>query len=139
MTSIVFSQKQVEVNQKLISAEITFGRLGHDCKGRGICSFNTTSNTTKHNTQIKYHEDNRITLVIDRTRITKEEELKIVGQDLEVNTKIKEGLFVLEDDFILEALIKSELKTPHQITKVAKGNYSLLISKDTFTITLKIE
>lgn len=139
ITTIAFSQEKKEAEKATINAELSFGRLGLDCSGRGVCSFNTNTNKAQLNTQITYNKGNTITLIIDRTKITKTEEYKIVGQYLATTSKVNELTFIMEDDLDLDDETKTSLKTANHLTKIAKGNYPVFITKDTFTITLKLE
>ena len=80
LTTIAFSQQKNATEKTTIKGELTFGK-NPDCIRRGgICTFNTSQNKALANTQITYNKDNTITLIIDRTKITIEEEYKIVGQ-----------------------------------------------------------
>ena len=140
LTSIAFSQNQKSAIEASINAKITFGRNGADCSGRGTCSFNTNTNKASANAQIISNRDsNIITLIIDRTKITNQEEIKIIGQPLSSDSIKKEFAFIMEDDFTLEAETKLQLKAPIQLTKIAKGTYPISITKETFTITFKLE
>lgn len=135
LTTIAFSQQK----KTLINAELSLGRLGADCSGRGACGFNTSTTKAQANTQVTYNKDNSITLIIDRSKITKEEEFKIVGQYLTSTSKVNELTFVMEEDLTLEAETKIGLKMGNYLTKIAKGNYPVVITKDTFTIILRLE
>lgn len=139
ITSIAFSQQQKTTQTTSINAMLTFGRLGLDCSGRGACSFKTTENREDTNAVATYNKDNTITFIIYRSKITKEDDLKIVGQPLTRDSKVSDLTFVMEDDLILDTYTKSRLHTPLQLTKIPKGNYALSITEDTYTITLILE
>ncbi|MDO6596362.1 hypothetical protein Q4512_05510 [Oceanihabitans sp. 2_MG-2023] len=139
LTTIAFSQVKNISEKTTINTELSFGRLGLDCSGRGACGFNTSTTKAQANTQVTYNKENTITLIIDRSKITKEEEYKIVGQYLTTTSKVNELTFIMEEDLTLEAETKIGLKTAKPLTKIAKGNYPIIITKDTFTIRLKLE
>lgn len=143
LTTIAFSQQKNTTEKTTINGELIFGK-NPDCIRRGgICTFNTSQNkaqaNTQANTQVTYNKDSTITLIIDRTKITKEEEYKIVGQYLTSTSKVNELTFIMEEDLMLEAETKIGLKMANYLTKIAKGNYPVVITKDTFTITLRLE
>jgi hypothetical protein len=135
LTTIAFSQEKT-VTQTIF---VNTSWEGKRCNGsNGLCYINST-NKSRANTQVTYNKDNTITLIIDRSKITKEEEFKIVGQYLTTTSKVNELTFIMEEDLTLEAETKSGLKTAKYLTKIAKGNYPVVITKDTFTITLRLE
>ncbi len=139
LTTIAFSQQKNTTEKTTINGELIFGK-NPDCIRRGgICTFNTSQNKAQANTQVTYNKDNSITLIIDRSKITKEEEFKIVGQYLTSTSKVNELTFVMEEDLTLEAETKIGLKMANYLTKIAKGNYPVVITKDTFTIILRLE
>ncbi|WP_452230956.1 hypothetical protein [Lacinutrix sp. MEBiC02404] len=136
---MLFSQQKNTTEKTSINGELTFGK-NPDCIRRGgICTFNTSQSKAQGNTQIIYNKENSITLIIDRTKITKEEEYKIVGQYLTTTSKVNALTFIMEEDLTLEAETKTGLKTAKHLTKITKGNYPVYITKDTFTIILKLE
>lgn len=139
ITSIAFSQNKKASTIATVNTQITFGRQSLDCRGRGTCNFEKAENIENANATATYNKDNTVTLIIDRTKITKENEVKIVGKPLDDVFKVNELVFVMDEDFVLEKEIKSSLKTPEQVTKLAKGNYPIQITKETITITIKLE
>ncbi|QRM89080.1 hypothetical protein FG167_07475 [Lacinutrix sp. WUR7] len=135
LTTIAFSQEKT-VRQTIF---VNTSWEGKRCNGsNGLCYISST-NKAQANTQITYNKENTITLIIDRTKITKEEEYKIVGQHLTATSKVNELTFIMEEDLTLEAETKTGLKTANHLTKIAKGNYPVVITKETFTITLRLE
>ena len=136
---VVISQNPKTTQNTPINAKSSFGRLGSDCSGRGVCSFNIDSNKAQVNSQLIYNEDYTLTLIIDRNKITKEEEVKIVGEILTETSKVNEITFLMEDELVLKDETKTTLKITNQLTKIAKGNYSALITKNTITLTLILE
>lgn len=139
ITSIAFSQEQKTTKTITTNAIVTFGRYGLDCAGRGVCSFTKTENKREANTTINYNKDHTITLIIDRTKITTTDAIKILGQPVTEQFKASDLTFAMEDHFNLEPELKTSLKTSKQITKIAKGNYPIQITKNHFIITLKLE
>ena len=139
ITSIAFSQDKKTSNSTAINAQITFGRQSLDCRGRGTCSFEKVESIKEANAIVTYNKDNTITLIIDRTKITKEDEAKIVGKPIAEVLNVNKLVFTIQDDLTLETEIKSNLKTEQNITKIAKGNYPIQVTKETFTITIKLE
>ncbi|WP_290700713.1 hypothetical protein [Lacinutrix sp.] len=141
--SIAFSQeKRTEKRTEektAINTELKFGKYTDCLRPGGICTFNVNSNKSQTNTTATYNKDNTVTLIIDRTKITKEDEVKIFGKQLDDVFKVNELVFVMDENFVLEKEIKSSLKTPEQVTKLAKGNYPIQITKETITITIKLE
>jgi len=136
---IAFSQQKNVIEKNTVSSELIFGKYTDCLRPGGICTFNTSTTKAQANTQVTYNKDNSITLIIDRSKITKEEEFKIVGKYLTTTSKVKELTFIMIEDLTLEAETKSGLKTAKYLTKIAKGNYPVVITKDTFTITLRLE
>lgn len=139
LTSIAFSQEQKTIETLTTEATLTFGRYGTDCNGRGTCGFTTDISKAEANTTITYNKNNTITLIIDRTKVTKEEELKIVGKQLKRSSKLKDLMFVMAEELVLDNNTKHRLNTPKSLTKIAKGNYPIEITKTAFIITLKLE
>lgn len=71
--------------------------------------------------------------------MTKDDEYKMLGQYLEASSKTNELTFAMDEDLVLENDLKTSLKTANHLTKIAKGNYPVLINEHTITITLKLE
>lgn len=136
---VLFSQQKTTKANTTSNGELTFGKYTDCLRPGGICTFNTSQNKAQANTQISYNKDNTITLIIDRTKITKEEEYKIVGQHLTATSKVNALTFVMEDDLMLETETRTNLKIANHLFKIAKGNYPVYITKETFTINLKLE
>jgi hypothetical protein len=139
LTTIVFSQEEKLDTKATTFAKLTFGRYGADCSGRGTCSFNTQATKAQANTKLIYNKNESLTLIIDRTKITLEDEIKIVGKQLTKNSKVNDFLFVMEDDFILDTTQQSNLKLPNDLSYIPKGNYPIQITNDTYIITIKLK
>src|SRR5690606_40766168 len=71
--------------------------LFRSCRGRGTCGFAKAESKEQANTQIINNKNSTITLIIDRSKITKEEEYKIVGQYLTTTSKVNELTFAMEE------------------------------------------
>lgn len=136
ITTSAFSQQ--EKQQNIMTANTSWN--GKRCNGsHGLCYINSTNNKAETNTKIIYNQDNTVTFIIDRSKITKEDEAKIISVNLNASFKPSQSIFIMEDDFELEMDDKSRLQIPLQLTKIPKGNYVLTITKDTFTIIFKLE
>lgn len=143
ITPIAFSQANKVINDSnkttAINTELKFGKYSDCFRSGGICTFNTNANKVDSNTLVIHNFNNTITLIIDRSKITKHEELKILGQELMPKSKIDNLKFEMEESFILDASIKSNLKIAKPLTKIKTGSYPIIITAETFTITVNLE
>lgn len=139
ITAIVFSQEQKEVNKTAINGVSTFGRLGSDCSGRGICSFKASTNKFQSNTRLIYNKDNTVTFFIDQTKITKEDTRKIIGKILTEPSNDNAFTFVMEASLELDSSMLSNLEKTLPITTILKGSYPVAITNESFIITFKME
>ncbi|WAC03719.1 hypothetical protein N7U66_09985 [Lacinutrix neustonica] len=139
ITTMVYSQEQKEANNTAIDGVSTFGRLGSDCSGRGICSFTTSTNKSQPNTRLIYNEDNTVTFFIDRTKITTEDVYKIIGGKITEHSKGDAFTFILEASLELDSSMLSKLEITLPITTILKGNYPVAITNESFIMTLKIQ
>lgn len=137
--AIAFSQAQNQTENISIQGEVAFGKYTDCLRPGGICTFGSSNNKAHANTQITYNMDNTITLIIDRNKMTKDDEYKMLGQHLEANSKVNELTFARDEDLVLENDLKTSLKIANHLTKIAKGSYPVLINEHTITITLKLE
>ncbi len=129
---MVFSQEsEVEVNSSFD---------GRHCNGaNGLCDLLINTDRKDPNAKLIYNKSNQtLTLVIDRTEITAEEELKIMKEIVTKEGNIK-YVFINDYDFILNTDIKTSLEMGQKVSIIPKGKYAIIIKKDSLTITFKLE
>ncbi|WP_417198688.1 hypothetical protein [Bizionia sp.] len=136
--TIAFCQTKTNKFNTTIQTEVNFGRLGADCHGRGICSFNTSDNS-KVNSELKYLEGGYLEIILFRAKISKDEEIKIFGEPLKEGANMKTTSFVMEEPLVLSETLKNSLKIGKEITKIRQGNYPNQVTESTFVINLKLE
>ncbi|MCP4052318.1 MAG: hypothetical protein GY739_04475 [Mesoflavibacter sp.] len=125
-----------QANKLSTEANLTFGRHSLDCSGRGTCSF-TSPDNKQANTEIIYNKDNTLSLIIDRTRITMEDELKITGQNLQETYRSEDLTFVMEEDFEIPIEIKTKLNMSSNL--IVKGTYPIQVNETHFIITITLK
>ncbi len=106
---------------------------GRHCRGtNGLCNIsNTEDNKVLSNATIIDHKDGTITFNIDRNKLSNEEQLKIVGRELTPLLESNDFIYALDYDFEFAMWDKTNV--------ISKGNYPLIITKDTITITLNLK
>lgn len=136
---MVFFQQENPEKETIVNAEFTIGRQGQDCAGRGLCSFNTSLNKSDTSISQVYYKNNTLILAIDRLNIDKVEETKLVGKQLNRDSKESDLTFVMEEALVLDATTIADLKIPNSLTKIAKGSYPIIISKNSLIIIINLE
>ncbi|WGD35645.1 hypothetical protein [Olleya sp. YS] len=111
---------------------------GRGCRGtNGLCNIDITNNNMT-NARIHYDSYDLI-LVIDRSKLTQEDESNLVSVRLNKDSNESELIFIMDDDFELEAETKTILNIPENLSTITKGEYPLEVTSDSIIITLKIE
>ncbi len=129
---LMFSQEsEVEVNSSFD---------GRHCYGtNGLCDLSVDTDKKEPNGTLIYNKNSQtLTLVIDRTMIASDEESKIINEIVDEEGGIK-YVFITDHDFILNDDIKTSLGIVQKTYMILKGNYPIMIKKDTLTITFKLE
>jgi hypothetical protein len=124
-----FSQNQAKVTS--VNVDITWD--GRQCRGtNGICDISESNNNkVSGSSAIIDNIDNTIVFAIDRSLLSLGEELKIVGENLDVLSNTEELFYVLEYDF--------NFNINDRALEIAKGNYPIIITKETITITFNLK
>lgn len=136
ITFIAFTQEQKKNNKIKV---ITSWEGRPRCNGgHGLCAIKSSSITGQTNTTIIYYDTNKMDFIINRSKITKEEEIKIVGKDLAVTVE-NEFIYIFEEDYALDTEIQTSLKLSAECIKIPIGSYPILVTKDTLTITFTLE
>ena len=78
-----FSQAETFISS--VFATSTLGSYSN-CTRRGLCAIKESLEISKSNTQTIINEDNTLTLVFERDQLTKEDEIKILGKEININT-----------------------------------------------------
>lgn len=137
ISSIALSQEQKQTHIMTSDVTVNFGRLGSDCTGRGICSFEETTNKEEANARLIYNEDESLTIIINRTNISKEDEMKILGIALDNNSKTSDITFVMEEPITLNKETNLESKLVTENVELPRGAFPIVITEEDFTITFK--
>jgi len=89
--SLSFSQEQ-----DAEKANVNVNWSGRGCRGtNGLCNIEST-NKTSANATLQYNEEETLTLVIDRTKLTPEEESNLVSVKLNKNSKENDLIFIMD-------------------------------------------
>lgn len=135
LSSTAFSQVET-----FISSEYAVSTLGSysNCTRRGLCAIKGSLDISKSNTRTIINEDNTLTLIFERDKLTKEDELKILGKEININTEIEDFTFLMEEALVLDQETRKALNFPHNFTTITTGTYPIIITEDSFTVTLKL-
>jgi len=137
ITTIAFTQEQKTAHQ--INVNTSWEGRPRCNGGRGLCAINSSSNTRQANTTIYYYENNKVGFIIDRSKIDKEVEIKIIGIELSSTSIDKEFSYIMNEDYLLNLEAQIILKTSSKFTKIPKGSYPIKLAKDTIIITFNLE
>lgn len=120
-----------QTTDELIS--VSLGRLGEDCKGRGICSFENVA--TKDANAILSYQKNNATLSFLIHKLTDAEIITLIGtpKSTEQNTDF---YFQITEAFIVSSRRKSETNT---LMQIPSGNYKVTVSEHTISITIPLK
>lgn len=128
---ISFSQDTIVINTSF---------NGRHCFGKqGLCDMTIPQKMGTDGNSKLYYTKGALNLIIDRDKLSKTEDYKVLGKtvdrlmyteqtvyplkyDLEINRNVIKGLHLLDKEYVIK-----------------KGNYPLLVSKEAYTITFKIE
>jgi len=128
---------QVETFITSIYATSTFGSYSN-CTRRGLCAVKASIDNSKSNTQTIINEDNTLTLIFERDQLTKEEELKILGKEINLNTEFENFTFIMEETLEPDEETRKALNFPQNLTTITTGTYPIIITEESFTVTLKL-
>jgi hypothetical protein len=120
-----------------VYANSTLGSYSN-CNRRGLCAIKKSLEISKSNTQTIINEDNTLTLVFERDQLTKEDEIKILGKEISINTPREEFTFLMEEALVLDEETRKALNFPQNFTTITTGTYPVIITEDSFTVTLKL-
>jgi len=128
---------QFEETSQSIKAETDWS--GMHCRGtHGLCKLNTTSKTLA-NTSIVYNsKDKSLIFTIDKNKLSKFQETQILGNKYETRNQSEASIFLMENDFVLNNMICSELNIPSGLTTIKSVSYPLSVVKDSFIIIFKL-
>jgi hypothetical protein len=128
---------QVETLVTSVYATSTLGSYSN-CTRRGLCAIKESLEISKSNTQTIINEDNTLTLVFERNKLTKEDEIKILGREININTAIDSLTFIMEEALVLDEETRKALNFPQNFTTITTGTYPIIITEDSFTVTLRL-
>jgi len=119
------------------SANVTIGRQGADCRGRGICNFNM-STRNQGNTTVIFNGNASITLIINSMILSEDSRSKLV------TTSNKSGpynlqTFEMEAAFELSGSLAHALNVSNAALTIPKGTYPMQIQGNNYIITFKLE
>lgn len=128
---------QVETLITSVYATSTLGSYSN-CTRRGLCAIKGNLDISKANTQTIINEDNTLTLVFERDKLSKEDEIKILGQEININTEMEDFTFLMEEALVLDEETRKALNFPQNFTTITTGTYPVIITEKSFTVTLKL-
>jgi hypothetical protein len=134
LSSIVFSQEI-----KGIEAEINFGKYTDCLRPGSICTFNSSNELSNTNAFVFLEKDNSLEVNILRSKISNESELNLFGTDANTLSNLKDKVFKMEEDYLLEKVVIETLYPKTTFTKIVKGSYPINITEKYYTIMLKLE
>jgi hypothetical protein len=134
LSSIVFSQEI-----KGIEAEINFGKYTDCLRPGSICTFDSSSELSNSNAFVFLEKDNSLEVNIVRSKISNESELNLFGTDANTLSNLKDKVFKMEEDYLLEKVVIETLYPKTTFTKIVKGSYPINITEKYYTIMLKLE
>lgn len=118
--------------------EVTLGRYGTDCTGRGTCGFMEPPGTT--NSRLSFSkEDTVLKMQLLPNKFSAAALQKQFGRDITSNRLLPDELFVMEDDYPLPVELKDKLQIPSTFSKIPKGNYKTEVIDDYILIHFKIK
>ncbi len=121
-----------------VLARVTLGRQGNDCRGRGICSFQTNTNRAQSNASLSF-KDGDLTFVFYKADISASEEVILVGTSFLNSPNGTTPFFVVEDSIYLDATTKQHLNITQSNAALPQGTYQVYSDVDTYTLTIKLE
>jgi len=113
---------------------------GRHCRGtHGLCNIDPEAKVSETNTSLVYNQDNTITLTINRDKITIAQEIEILGQTIASITSYEGLYFEMEDDFIIESNLQSELSIQGSPPTIASGNYLIVVTENELIINFNLQ
>jgi hypothetical protein len=136
----VYSQE--EISEDAIEIIFSAGRFpngkGEGCKGRGSCGFTMSKSVDSVNSQAYIDKDQNLVVHIKREKISNEDELKIVGQEISIYTEMEELSFIMEEELPLNKEVITALKITDNLTTIPIGEFPITVTEKEFIITLKL-
>jgi hypothetical protein len=133
---------QEEISENPVEIIFSAGRFpngeGEGCKGRGSCGFTTGNSVESVNAQIYIDKEKNLKVHINRDKISLEDEIKIVGQEITINTEMEELSFIMEDELSLNKEVTTALKITDNLTTIPIGEFPIQVTEKEFIITLKL-
>lgn len=116
---------------------------GQRCNGSvGLCTISQGGtgygkNTGESKLKAKKMDGFHFQLIIDRNKISKEEELRIVGKEL--SSLMPSTLFEVEEDFLLDTQTAGAIGLTQDYTIIPKGKYPMVIEENSVYISFTVE
>ena len=134
---------QEEMSDGFIATELIFGKLPRSTSepcgfGRGICKFKTSEPIASSNASATFNKNQTLTIHIKRNKITLEDEVKIVGHEIDKETNPEELFFLMQEELEIPEDARAALKLPEKLNTLAIGEYPVVLTEKEFIITLKI-
>jgi hypothetical protein len=129
-----FSQNQGGANLVDVNANWT----GRACRGtNGLCNIEVSTSSAS-NGLLENHDNETLSLSINRQMITPEDESNLVSVRLAPNSEESEFIFIMEDDYELESQTIISLNLPAGSHTIDQGEYPVEITNDFIIIWFKI-
>ena len=111
---------------------------GFHCRGtNGLCSIE--NNKQQANTKLVYKNDNNLTFIIDRNKLSESQVLQILKEPLTKASDFDNFSYTMEDDFLLDTTVQDQLKINQPQATIAKGVYPIKITSNSFIILCNIK
>lgn len=118
--------------------EVTLGRYGADCTGRGTCGFVEPPGT--YNSRLSYSkEDSVLKMQLLNNKFSNDALQRQFEKEM-IDGRIAPGdVFVMEDDCPLPAALKARLQIPAGLNKIPRGSYRADASDEYILVHFKIK
>jgi len=123
------------------ATQVSFGRYGSDCSsGRGACSFTVTKTGNGNLVQTaKKISAHTVELQIDKSSLTKEEQLRIFGMPLSELNPGEMTFFIQDVALLLTPETLGNLQIDPRYTQIAPGNYPMTVTNDKIKILFTLQ
>jgi len=125
-------------SQNQSALDVNANWTGRGCRGtNGLCNIDVSTGSSS-NALLQNHDNETITLSINRELLTIEEESNLVSVRLTKNSAESEFIFIMEDDFELDSQTKTSLNLPQGEHSIEQGEYPVEITNEYIIIWFKI-
>lgn len=125
-----------KAQETINKAQVRTNWSGIHCRGtNGLCSIE--NNNQQANTKLVYKNDNTLTFIIDRNKLSESQVLQILKEQLTEASDLDNFSYTMVEDFLLDTAVQDQLKL-NQST-LSKGVYPIKITDNSFIILFNLK